>query len=243
MSRPVAVWDFAHLAGRMEEDRPPWDFDAMTRDAVRSAAHLLDMGTGGGEQLLRFTDVLPADTTATEGWEPNLPVAREALQPYGVTVVRYDPEATSARMRRMPFPDGRFDLVLNRHEAFVAGEVQRVLSPGGLFLTQQVGGDDAHELHDLFGGSPSYPANLMPIVVGQVADAGLEIVQAQDWTGYYRFVDVAALLAYVRLVPWDAPDDFAVDRYAERLLRLHRDTQGSVIRLTMRRFWLRARRG
>jgi SAM-dependent methyltransferase len=243
MSRPVAGWDFTHLAGRMEEDRPPWDFDAMTRDAVRSAAHLLDMGTGGGEQLLRFTDVLPADTTATEGWEPNLPVAREALQPYGVTVVRYDPEATSARMRRMPFPDGRFDLVLNRHEAFVAGEVQRVLSPGGLFLTQQVGGDDAHELHDLFGGSPGYPANLMPILVGQVADAGLEIVQAQDWTGHYRFVDVAALLAYLRLVPWDAPDDFAVDRYAERLLRLHRDTQGSVIRLTMRRFWLRARRG
>ena len=31
----------------------------------------------------------------------------------------------------------------------------------------------------------------------------------------YRFGDVAALVAYLRLVPWDAPDDFTVDRYGD----------------------------
>jgi hypothetical protein len=38
---------------------------------------------------------------------------------------------------RLLFRDGAFDLVANRHEAFVATEVARVLSPGGTFVTQQ----------------------------------------------------------------------------------------------------------
>ena len=49
--RPVEGWDFSHLDGRMDQDQPPWDFDTMSRAALESAAHVLDMGTGGGEQL------------------------------------------------------------------------------------------------------------------------------------------------------------------------------------------------
>ena len=36
----------------------------------------------------------------------------------------------------MPWGDGEFDLVMNRHESYDLAEVARVLSPGGLFLTQ-----------------------------------------------------------------------------------------------------------
>ena len=35
-----------------------------------------------------------------------------------------------------------------------------------------------------------------------------------DWTGAYRFHDVAALVVYLRLAPWNAPEDFTVDRPA-----------------------------
>ena len=240
--RPVEGWDFRHLAGRMDEDQPPWDFDGMSRQALSLARHALDMGTGGGEQLLEFVDVLPEDTVATEGWAPNLPVARTALQPHGIDVVDYDPESEDQTARRMPFEDDRFDLVLNQHEAFVAEEVCRVLAPGGVFLTQQVGGDDAHELHGMFGGESSYPAHLHDVLVGQVRAAGLTVEDGKDWTGHYRFRDVAALVAYLSIVPWDAPDDFTVDGYADQLLALHRDLAGGELTLTQRRFWFRARR-
>ena len=63
----VEGWNFSHLADRMVEEEPPWDFAAMTRDALSAARHVVDMGTGGGEQLLRFVDVVPDDTVATEG--------------------------------------------------------------------------------------------------------------------------------------------------------------------------------
>lgn len=241
-SRPVAGWNFNHLRDRMTEDEPPWDFDAICRHALERADHVLDMGTGGGEQLLSFGDVLPTDTVATEGWPPNVPVAREALAKHGIPVEMYDPESADAAERRMPFDDGRFDLVVNRHEAFVAEEIARVLVPGGLFVTQQVAGDDAHELHELFGGEASYPAHLYDELLDQVRSAGLDVSEAGEWTGVYRFQDVTALVAYLNLVPWDAPDDFTIDRYADDLLVLHRDHQGREITLSKRRFWLRAHR-
>lgn len=241
-SRPVAGWDFSHLHGRMEEDGPPWDFDALCRAALERADHVLDMGTGGGEQLLTFADVLPADTAATEGWPPNLGVARTALAEHGIPVETYDAESPEAADRRMPFPDSRFDLILNRHEAFDAPEVARVLAPGGVFLTQQVAGDDADELHQLFGGEASYPAHLEDQLLTEIRSAGLVVEDGADWTGAYRFHDVAALIAYLHLVPWDAPPDFTIDRYRERLLALHRDHRDSMITLTKRRFWFRAHR-
>ncbi|HET8604031.1 MAG TPA: class I SAM-dependent methyltransferase [Marmoricola sp.] len=239
-SRPIAGWDFSLLQGRMGEDEPPWDFDAICRQELERAERVLDMGTGGGEQLLTFADVLPADTVATEGWPPNLPVARDALGEHGIPVEMYDAESTDPAGRRMPFEDDRFDLILNRHEAFIAEDVARVLAPGGVFLTQQVAGDDAHELHDLFGGHASYPAHLKDELLRQAHSAGLDVHEAAEWTGTYRFHDVAALVAYLHLVPWDAPEDFTVDHYADQLLALHRDHQGIDITLTKRRFWFRA---
>jgi hypothetical protein len=68
---------------------------------------LLDIDTGGGE-VLASLQPLPATTVATEGWEPNLPVARDRLAPFGVDVRRHD--GTDP----LPARDGEFDLVLNR---------------------------------------------------------------------------------------------------------------------------------
>lgn len=241
-SHPMSGWDFTQLRGRMEEDEPPWDFDAECRKALTRADHVLDMGTGGGEQLLTFADVLPSDTVATEGWPPNVPVARAALARHHIPVVVYDAESADAAGRELPFPAGRFDLVLNRHEAFVAAEVARVLSAGGVFVTQQVGGDDADELHDLFGSEAGYPADLNEQLLAQVRSAGMRVDEAGDWSGRYRFHDVAALVAYLQLVPWDAPPDFTVDRYADQLLALQRDHRDDPIAVTKRRFWFRAAR-
>lgn len=70
----------------------------------------------------------------------------------------------------------------------------------------------------------------------------MQVDQACDWSGSYRFHDVAALIAYLQLVPWDAPQDFSVDRYADQLLALERDHRDDPITVTKRRFWFRAAR-
>lgn len=78
-------WDFSALKGRLIADDPWWDFEADCLDAMRYARAIADLGTGGGERLIRLVDALPDDregtrtVVATEGWEPNLAVARRNL--------------------------------------------------------------------------------------------------------------------------------------------------------------------
>ena len=83
---PVAGWDFTWGwgSGRVTTVSPvPWDFATVAADALRTAAVALDLGTGGGEFLERFTG-LPARMVATESWPPNVPVAAERLAGRGV---------------------------------------------------------------------------------------------------------------------------------------------------------------
>ena len=37
---------------------------------------------------------------------------------------------------KMPFADGQFDIVINRHGNYNANEIFRILKPNGLFITQ-----------------------------------------------------------------------------------------------------------
>lgn len=233
-------WDFSHLAGRLTEEHPPWDFEAECRAWLPGSGHVLDMGTGGGERLSALAGALPEDTVATEGWPPNLPVARARLAALSIPVAEYDADARPAMA--MPFADGRFDLVMNRHESFDPAELARVLRPGGRFLTQQVGGDDFPEAHQLFGSAPRHPGFTLDQVTGWLTAAGFRIEESGTWTGTSRFHDIGALVGYFTLVPWDVPDDFSVDRYAPALLRLHAEgpARGQPTCFTSSRFWLRA---
>ncbi|MEO6511961.1 MAG: class I SAM-dependent methyltransferase [Nocardioides sp.] len=232
-AEPTSGWDFSTVDAVVDGE-PPWSYDAMARRALAGAGSALDMGTGGGEVLLTLRDALPADTVATEGWPPNLPVAADALAPHGIGVVAYDAETDA----RMPFEDGRFDVVMDRHEAYVATEVFRVLRPGGVFLTQQVDGRDFAESQALFGGSTAYPRITLEHLRAEARAAGFVLEEDDDWVGTMRLPDVAAFVSYVRIVPWQVPEDFSVDRYAEVLRRLTPDD----LVFTQRRFVMVCRR-
>jgi SAM-dependent methyltransferase len=215
-AEPTAGWDFSSFAGSVETDEPPWSYEDLARAALAGATSALDVGTGGGEVLLRLRDALPADTLATEGWAPNLSHATEALAPHGIHVVPYDSEHDAA----MPFEDGRFDVVLDRHESYLATEVFRVLRPGGAFVTQQVDGRDSAETHALFGGTPAYSHVTLETFRAEAEAAGFVVEDAREWSGTIRFADVATFVSYVRMVPWEVPEDFSVDRYAGALLAM-----------------------
>lgn len=235
-------WDFAELDDRMTQDRPDWDYAALTRACLGNAESVLDLGTGGGEFLSSFAHLLPADTIATEGWAPNVAVATRTLAPLGVQVVEYAAPEQESTASPLPFADERFDLVLNRHEAYNSAQVARVLAPGGELLTQQVGSGELDVLYEALGWHPDVPECSEEVFVRQARDAGLHVLDSGTMRGVYRFDDVAALLAYLRQVPWEVPDDFGIDRYAEALLRLHERFAGGPIPMSQVRFWMHARK-
>lgn len=241
---PAQGWDFSALAGRVEESPVPWDLDDLYRERLAGVRSVLDLGTGGGEHLLRFVDLLPADTVATEGWEPNVPIARAALAGHGIELVAFAQPDDVPDPAPMPFPDARFDLVLNRHESYHPVEVARVLRPGGYFLTQQVDGREFGEVRGALGLGPHAPGVTYRVLREGLLGADLEIVDGAESVGHYAFADIAALVAYLQLIPWEAPADFTVDRYAQALYSLHQrgPARGEPLLVERRRFWLLARK-
>ena len=237
-------WDFSPLAGRLVADDPPWDFDQVCLDAMAESSSCLDMGTGGGERLIELIDRLsqarppgqPGPTiTATEGWEPNVPLATSALEDYEVDVARYD----SDHHPEMPFDDGAFDLVMNRHESYDIAEVARVLAPGGMFLTQQVDGTEAQEFRDLFGGGLGDLSQQLEPCRDRVEGESLTIEAARKWQGTMRFTDVEAVIEYLAYIPWDVPG-FSVMPNLAVLGRLAKSSDP--IEVTQKRFLIVARR-
>lgn len=233
-SFPFRGWDFSHLEGRAEWEDPPWDYLSMARELVRNSKSLLDMGTGGGE-LLSTLAPIPGRAAATELIPASVELARRRLGPLGVEVIECDHD------RGMPFDDGEFDLVLNRHSSLPLKEVSRVLCRGGTFLTQQVDSHDLWDLRKIFGVSCS-GSNTLASVRRRLAKHGFEIGKAQDWEGTESFKDVGAIVYFLRVVDCVVPG-FSVDRHLACLEELQRRLdRGERLVYSQKRFLVMARK-
>ncbi|MFN2320355.1 MAG: class I SAM-dependent methyltransferase, partial [Dermatophilaceae bacterium] len=134
-------WDLDQPEGRIEEESPPWDYEELVRHELGFAGSALDLGTGRGEFLSSLEDDLPVEMHATVRCAVDVPLAREALAPLGVEIREHDALSGDP----LPFPDACVDVVLSRHEPFMAVEVARVLRPGGWLVAQQL---EEHHLGD-----------------------------------------------------------------------------------------------
>ena len=186
----------------------------MARSLLCPEKELLDMGTGGGEFLLTLGH--PGEhTTVTEGYPPNVQLCRQRLEPLGIRVV----EACGEDL--LPLESDRFDVILNRHEDFRAEEIFRMLKPGGVFLTQQVGGQNDNDLSRILipGFEPKYPRHTLANNRRLLEEAGLVIWEAKEHFSPIRFFDVGALVYFAKILPWEFPG-FTVDGCLETLFRL-----------------------
>ena len=235
---PFSGWDFAYLAGRMVEDDPPWAYLARAAALMQTASSVVDLDTGGGERFLELRPYWPAKVVVTEEYPPNFDLVTQRLAPLGVQVL----SVPLTDDNPMPFAGGEFDLVLNRHAAFNPAEVARVLAPGGTFLTQQVHGLWAADLLAAFGAAPQWPDAAPEKYVPRLRAAGLAIVDVQDWQGSLRFLDVGALVYYLKAVPWLVPG-FSVATQRDTLFALQDrlDADGE-LRFTARKYLIEARK-
>jgi SAM-dependent methyltransferase len=220
LAAPFEGWDFSWLKGRKTELDLPWDYVARVKQRIRSVDSMLDMGTGGGEVLASLAP-LPPHTCATEGYAPNIPVARRRLEALGVTVYDTTDDQENARL---PFADEEFDLVINRHESYVPAEIRRILRPDGRFITQQCGGYGEVDVIEFFQG-PTEPMDSTLVTASrQLEEAGFLVLDGQEVYPEYKFLDIGAVVYYLRAIPW-LLDDFTVERYRDRLIAMHEHIQ------------------
>jgi SAM-dependent methyltransferase len=150
----------------------------------------------------------------------------------------------SETIGRLPLEAAAFDLVINRHAVFTAAELHRILKPGGLFITQQVGGHNEQQLNQLLHAdlNPQIAGWNLAAAVQQLETAGFEIVEQHETYPETVFYDIGAVVYYLKAVPWQIPG-FSVDTYYDHLLALHHTIQASGgITVTGHRFFIEARR-
>lgn len=234
----IKGWDFSHLDGRFESDEDlPWDYESIVREYLKDDMYLMDYDTGGGEFLLSLDH--PYDkTAATEGYPPNVELCRKTLLPLGI-----DLKACSDPSK-IPFEDGSFDILINRHGAFDPMEVKRLLKPGGLFVSQQVGDKNDHDLVEIV--LPGVPApfigNNLTVRQKEFEDAGFEIIRSDEAFRPIKFYDVGAFVWFARIIEWEFVD-FSVDKCLDKLFELQEKIEKEgVIEGTIHRFMIVARK-
>ncbi|MCL4507528.1 MAG: class I SAM-dependent methyltransferase [Chloroflexi bacterium] len=237
--QPFSGWDFSHLGGRMIEEQAPWSYSSRATELMRQSSSVIDLGTGGGERFLKLQEYWPKKVVATEDYPPNFRLATERLSHFGAQVV--DVRLTDDDL--MPFANGEFDLVLNRHSGFNAKEVSRILAPGGTFLTQQIHGLWAYDLLAVFDVKPQWQEATLEKYAPQLKAAGLTIANTQEWLGQLSFTDVGAIVYYLKAVPWLVPG-FSVETHSKHLLTLQRRLEsGDGLAFAARKYLIEAHKG
>ena len=232
-------WDFSHLDGRYEEENDlPWDYRETIRRYLTPTSRLLDLDTGGGEFLLSLGHPHRL-TAATEAYPPNVALCQQVLTPLGIDFREGDPAVS------VPFEDATFDMVINRHGEYVPDEIARVLRPGGLFITQQVGADNDRELVELLLENPPalpFPLQRLEIAARRFEQAGFTVLEGQEAHRPIRFWDVGALVWFARVIEWEFPG-FSVESCLDRLLQAQALlARNGVIEGTCHRFLLVAKK-
>ncbi|MBO0608214.1 class I SAM-dependent methyltransferase [Myceligenerans salitolerans] len=199
--------DYTHspVGDAITVDAQPWDYESEAHKAVSSSPHgVLDIGTGDGT-VFAAMGPLPEGSAATSTG-PAFLAARRTLEPLRVNVQKI--EEVWAEDLVLPFFDGHFATVISRCGLISAHEVARLLQPGGVFVTEQFDTRDGYAINEALGVPVGWDPDGMTVDV--LTDAlqaeGMEITRAEHHAGVRRFRSLAAVLWYLRTVPWQVPD-------------------------------------
>lgn len=146
----IGDWDFDQIKFKTEKITD-WDFYKKIGLNTNKQSLCLDLGTGGGEKVLRYyPDV--GTIIATDFSEEMLKTAKKNLEKYPNKRVKF----TQMDNLKMTFPKETFDLISARHTVIDAKQIYNCLVEGGTLIIEGVDKKDCWELKELFGRGQDY---------------------------------------------------------------------------------------
>ncbi|BFH70459.1 methyltransferase [Paenibacillus dendritiformis] len=231
-------WEFNSV--RSVTEGAAWDYGAKVREWCKPTDVLLDIGTGGGETLLPLAQAvrLAIGIDRSPGM---IETARRHAARSSVRHVRF----ACMDAEELAFPDGLFDAVICRHAPFAAGEAARVLTDGGVFITQQVSERDKWNVKEAFGRGQAYGepnGTLMRRCAGQLKEAGFTEIHCDEYDAAEYLggaEDLLFLLKHTPIIPGFGEIEGDAERF-ERFIAANGTERG--IRTNSARFLIMARR-
>ncbi|WP_078552856.1 class I SAM-dependent methyltransferase [Bacillus alkalicellulosilyticus] len=227
-------WDFSNVKSSSED--VGWNFYEEVIKLSKKRDTLLDIGTGGGENLLKIASSL----FLLIGIDLSIGMIETARANVK------DEEASNVKFFQMSsddlqFPTGFFDIVSCCHAPFSSKEIARVLKDGGYFLTQQVSEADKRNIKDAFGRGQAYDSpdgTLKERYKKELYDAGFTDIQYFDYDAveyFERPEDLIFLLSHTPIIPNFGQDKSDFER-VNQFIEDNRTEKG--IRTNSKRFMM-----
>ena len=146
----IGNWDFSKIKYKSEK-LVEWNFYEKIKENTNEKSKCLDLGTGGGEKLLkRYPNV--GEIVGTDFSEEMIKTAKENAKKYPERNVEF----LVMDNLNMKFETEMFDLVSARHTIINAKQIYNCLLPKGVLVIEGVDKKDCWELKELFGRGQAY---------------------------------------------------------------------------------------
>ncbi|PEI66151.1 class I SAM-dependent methyltransferase [Bacillus wiedmannii] len=204
-------WDFSKI--KCETVGDSWDFYREVKERCKPSHILLDVGTGGGENVLNIASSAKL-LIGIDDSNGMIATAHSNLKKSGIQNVEFlqmDSEA-------LVFPHAHFDIASSCHAPFTATELSKVMKKDAVFLTQQVSEHDKLNLKEAFGRGQCLgerDGTLKEKYMRELSSAGFERVQVSEYdvTNYYSSPeDLIFLLKHTPIIPnfGEEEEDFTI---------------------------------
>ena len=175
-----------------------WDLYEILKSIATKDSKVLDLGTGGGEKLLKNFPVC-AEILGTDLSKEMIQTANENLKKSGRDDVKFKVMDNLV----MDVLDDYFDIVVARHTIIDAKKIYKVLKKGGYLLIQGVDKYDCWALKHLLKTGQAYN-DLVPISIVDyeaILDAGFKDVELIPIHEVEYYKDSTTFKEFLKIVP------------------------------------------
>lgn len=146
----IGNWDFDQIKYKTEK-LTGWDFYEKIKEYTNKDSVCLDLGTGGGEKVLKYYPEV-GKIYGTDFSKEMIKTAKENAKMYPERNVEF----LQMDNLNMEFPDKMFDLISARHTVINAKQIYNALKDDGVLVIEGVDKKDCWELKELFGRGQAF---------------------------------------------------------------------------------------
>ena len=199
----IGNWDFDKIKYKAEK-LTDWDFYEKIKEFTNENSICLDLGTGGGEKVLKYYPNV-RKIYATDFSKEMIKTAKENAKKYSEKNIEF----LEMDNLNMNFPSETFDLISARHTIIDAKQIYKALKDDGVLIIEGVDQKDCWKLKELFGRGQAFNDSI-PISQKDYKDLNasgfskIELIEVLENEYYETEEDLLALLLKTPIL-----DDFS----------------------------------